>query len=364
MSESKSSYRIAVDCMGGDKGPAEVVSAVRMALSELGEADKLILFGRETELQPLLDKAGLAGNARIELRHASDVIAMDDKPMQAIKSKKDASMIRAFEALKAGQVDAVVSTGNTKVLVGAGTLKLRAIAGAERPALATIWPRRKGHFIMLDAGANPEATPEHLVHNAILGNLYARATLGIEKPRIGLLTVGTEEGKGGERITKTHTLLKAMGDAINYVGPVEGYDMFEDAVDVVVTDGFTGNVVLKTCEGVFSMIQDLVKQRVKKNPFYVVAALMLVPMLKALKNHLKPEAYGGAPLLGLSGLVLKSHGSATAPAIASAIRLARTALKADLISRSKAELIVANERIREAHAHHHAHHAKPAEQGN
>ncbi len=350
MSAGNRSYRIAVDCMGGDKGPAEVVSAVRMALREIGEGDKIVLFGRETELQPLLVKAGLAGDARIELRHAGEVIGMGDKPMQAIKSKKDASMIRALEALKGGEVDAVVSCGNTKVLVGAGTLKLRAIAGAERPALATIWPRRRGHFIMLDAGANPEATPEQLVHNAVLGSLYARASLGVAKPRIGLLTVGTEEGKGGDRINKTHTLLKALGDTIHYVGPVEGYDLFEDSVDVVVTDGFTGNVVLKTSEGIFHMLQDMIKERVKRNPFYMVAGLVLVPMLKALKNHLKPDSYGGAPLLGLSGLVMKSHGSASAPAIASAIRLGRQALEADLLESMKAALASANERIRETQA--------------
>ena len=346
MSEPKS-YRIAVDCMGGDKGPAEVVTALRIALPELGAGDKLVLFGRETELNPLLAKAGLAGDARLEVRHTSEVIAMDDKPMQAIKSKKDASMIRAFEALKAGEVDAVVSCGNTKVLVGAGLLKLRTVAGAERPALATIWPRRKGHFIMLDAGANPEATPEQLVHNAVLGSLYAKATLDVARPRVGLLTVGTEEGKGGDRINKTHTLLKALGDSINYVGPVEGYDLFEDAVDVAVTDGFTGNVFLKTSEGVFAMLQDLIKERVKKNPFYIVAGLVLLPMLKSLKQHLKPETYGGAPLLGLSGLVMKSHGSASAAAIASAIRLGRQALVADIITRSTAELETANTRIRE-----------------
>jgi glycerol-3-phosphate acyltransferase PlsX len=352
MSAGNRSYRIAVDCMGGDKGPAEVVSAVRLALRELGEADKVVLFGRETELQPLLDKAGLAGTARIELRHCGEVIAMDDNPMQALKQKKDSSMLRALDALKAGEVDAVVSCGNTKVLVGAGLLKLRAIAGAERTALTTIWPRRQGHFIMLDAGANPEATPGHLVHNAVLGSLYAKATLGIAKPRVGLLTVGTEEGKGGDRINKTHTMLKALGDSIHYVGPVEGYDLFEDAVDVVVTDGFTGNVVLKTSEGIFHMVQHMIKERVKRNPFYLLGGLMLVPMLKSLKSHLKPESYGGAPLLGLSGLVMKSHGSASAPAIASAIRLGRQALEADLLESMKAGLIVANERIRESHAHH------------
>ena len=359
MSAGNRSYRIAVDCMGGDKGPAEVVSAVRLALRDLGPNDKLVLVGRETELQPLLDKAKLAAHPQVELRHAGDVISMDDKPMQAMKSKKDASMLRAFEMLKAGEVDAVVSTGNTKVLVAAGTLKLRTIAGADRPALVAIWPRRKGHFIMLDMGANPDASPEHLVHSAVLGSLYARATLGIDKPRVGLLTVGTEEGKGGDRINRTHSHLKGLGDAINYVGPVEGYDMFEDSVDVVVTDGFTGNIVLKTSEGLFGMIQDLIKERLKRNPLYLLPGLLLTPLLRGVKSHMKPEAYGGAPLLGLSGLVIKAHGSASAAGVASAIRIGRNALVADLTDHMKVELAVANERIREAHARaQHAHHTK------
>lgn len=340
-----SSFRIALDCMGGDKGPAEVVSAVRFALGSLAPGDRLVLVGREPELRPLLNRAGLADNVAIELHHADEVILPDDKPMQAIKSKKDASMIRALEMLKAGEVHAVVSTGNTKVLVGAGTLKVRPLAGAERPALAAILPCKSGSFILVDAGANPEATPDHLVHNAVLGSLYAHVVLGIARPRVGLLTVGTEEGKGGERINSTHALLKSLGDSINYVGPVEGFDMFEDAVDVVVTDGFTGNIVLKSLEGLFYMVKDEVVVRVKRNPFYLLGGLMLAPLLRAVRAKLRPEKNGGAPLLGLGGLVIKAHGSSNAAAIASAIGLARLALAADLLPRMKGDLAAANDRI-------------------
>ena len=357
MPEDRKSYRIAVDCMGGDKGPSEVIAAVRLALGDLDPADKLVLVGRDAELSVLLAKAGLSGDARIEIRDASEVIMMTDKPMQAIKSKKNASMMRALDMLKAGEVDAVVSTGNTKVLVGAGTLKLRAMPGAERPALATIWPRHGGHFIMLDAGANPEATPEHLVHNAVLGSLFAQSILSIARPRVGLLTVGTEEGKGGDRINKTHALLKSLGDAINYVGPVEGYDLFENAVDVAVTDGFTGNVVLKTSEGIFHMLQDMIKERLKRNPLYLLPALCLAPMVLSLRRHLRPESYGGAPLLGLNGIVFKSHGSASAKGLASAIRLTRGVLVADIRARSLAALASANAAIAAANAPV----AKPAE---
>lgn len=345
MSASQTAYRIAVDCMGGDKGPAEVVAAVRLALAQLAATDRLVLVGREPELTPLLEKAGLAREPRIEIRHADEIVRMDDKPMQAIKSKKDASMIRALEMVKAGEADAMVSTGNTKVLVGAGTLKVRPLVGAERPALAAILPSDKGSFILVDAGANPESTPDHLVHNAVLGSLYAHAVLGIAKPRVGLLTVGSEEGKGGDRINKTHTLLKGLGDSIHYVGPVEGFDMFEDVVDVVVTDGFTGNVVLKSLEGLFYMVKGQVSARVKYNPLYWLGGALLYPMLRALRGHLKPEKNGGAPLLGLGGLVIKAHGSSNAAAIASAIVLARRALVADLLPRMKGELATANAKI-------------------
>ncbi|MDR2983119.1 MAG: phosphate acyltransferase PlsX [Puniceicoccales bacterium] len=347
-SAGSKSYRIAVDCMGGDKGPAEVVFAAAMALEDIGPEDTLILIGQEEILTPLLQKAHIVDNPRIKIHHASEIIAMDDKPMQAIKSKKDASMIRALEMVKAGEADAMVSTGNTKVLVGAGTLKLRPMPGADRPALAAIMPNHRGHFILMDVGANPESTPEHLVHNAVLGSLYAQAALGMEKPRVGLLTVGTEEGKGGERINHTHAMLKKLGDQINYVGPVEGFDMFEGEIDVVITDGFTGNVLLKSLEGLFYMLQGLIKEKSGFNLLYALGFLLLMPVLSKLKHHLKPERNGGAPLLGLSALVMKAHGSGNRNAIRSAIRLGREALSHNMTSRMQDALIIAKEKLEES----------------
>ena len=324
----KKGHRIALDCMGGDMGPSEAVAAAAVAFKEgiIGPDDALVLVGHEDNLRMLAIEHRALKNSRVSFRHAASIVAPDDAPMAVLKSKRDSSMVVALEMLKAGEVDVVISTGNTKALVAAGTIKVRPMEGAERPALAAIMPRREGHFILLDVGANPEATPAQMVHNAVLGSIYAQSALGIVSPRIGLLSVGTEEGKGGPRINRTHSLLKAMGDRINYVGPVEGFDVFGDACDVVVTDGFTGNVILKTLEGLVYMVRDMVGSKVKSNPVYLAGGIAMFPLLRDLKGKLKPERYGGAPLLGLTGLVMKAHGSSNRQSIASAIRLGLEAL--------------------------------------
>jgi len=217
----KKGHRIALDCMGGDMGPSEAVAAAAVAFKEgiIGPDDALVLVGHEDNLRMLAIEHRALKNSRVSFRHAASIVAPDDAPMAVLKSKRDSSMVVALEMLKAGEVDVVISTGNTKALVAAGTIKVRPMEGAERPALAAIMPRREGHFILLDVGANPEATPAQMLHNAVLGSIYAQSALGIVNPRVGLLSVGTEEGKGGPRINRTHSLLKAMGDRINYVGP-------------------------------------------------------------------------------------------------------------------------------------------------
>ncbi|MDR1497124.1 MAG: phosphate acyltransferase PlsX [Puniceicoccales bacterium] len=345
--DTRAYYRIAVDCMGGDKGPAEVVRGVKLALNDVGPEDRFILVGKEKWLRSLVKKTGLEGHPRIEIRNADEVISMDDKPMQALKSKKDASMMVAFDMVKQGEADAVFSTGNTKVLVGAGAVKLRLIPGADRPALVAIMPHTKGYFVLLDVGANPESTPRHLMHNAVMGTIYAQAALGIERPRLGLLTVGTEEGKGGARINNTHTLLKKLGDEINYVGPMEGFDMFEGNYDVVIVDGFTGNILLKTAEGMFSMLQRLVKEKLRWNPLYLLGATALLPVANGVKEHLSSDRNGGAPLLGLSALVMKAHGSGNRHAIRGTIRLGREALSKQMSYRLEHALTRANEIVAE-----------------
>ncbi|MDR2429755.1 MAG: phosphate acyltransferase PlsX [Puniceicoccales bacterium] len=334
--------RIAVDCMGGDHGAKEVIAGTALALDDIRAHDKIILVGNIAEIEPLAKKSRIAAHPQIELQHAPEIIRMDDKPMQAIKSKKDASMMVALEMVRNGGADAMLSTGNTKVLVGAGTLKLRPMPGADRPALAAIMPHLTGHFILMDVGANPESTPLHLMHNAVMGALYANAALGIAKPRVGLLTVGTEESKGGERINQTHALLKKLGGEINYAGPVEGFDMFDGEVDVVIVDGFTGNVLLKSVEGMFYMMQDLARKKTGRNPLYLAGALAFSPVLRGIKHHLKPERNGGAPLLGLGALVMKAHASSNRNAIRNAIRLGREALSHNLTAQMKDALARAN----------------------
>ncbi len=351
--EATKSYKIAIDCMGGDKGPLEVIHAVALALRELGNGDKVVLVGQEPVLAPLLRETRLGEDPRVEIHHAPAVIAMNDKPMQALKSKKYASMISAFELLKANEVDAVVSTGNTKVLVGAGTIKVRMLAGCQRPALTAILPRKAGFAIIVDVGANPETTPEQLVHNAVLGSLYSSGTLGVKKPKVGLLTVGTEEGKGGERINKANSYLKALSEKIDYfeyAGPIEGFDVFCSDVDVIITDGFTGNVVIKSLEGLVYMLKEILSSKIKRNPLYILAMLLLYPLLKSMKSQLRPEKFGGAPLLGLAGMVIKAHGSSNRYGTCSAILMAKNALSNGVSERAPEALALTNSFLEEIKA--------------
>lgn len=337
------SERIAVDAMGGDLGPYEVVEAVRLATTSNAGLAPVTLVGDETVLRPLLNKAGLEGSSRVSVFHASEVITMDDKPLIGLKKKKDSSMIRAIELVKDGQASVVVSCGNTGALMAGGTIRLRTMEGVVRPALAAIVPRAGGHFVLIDAGANPEARPEHLVHNAILGSHYARVMLGVASPRIGLMTIGTEEGKGNALTTETHDLLKRASNIINYAGPIEGFQVFAEHVDVVVCDGFVGNIMLKSWESLANFFTGTLKQELRANPIRMLGAALSSGAFTALKERVNPERYGGAPLLGLRGNILKAHGSSNRHAIGSAIRAANEIIRADLNHRIEADIARANE---------------------
>jgi phosphate acyltransferase len=312
---------VAVDAMGGDLGPSEVVEAVKLAFQHVGKLSKVILVGDEAVLAPELERAGLARNPSVSIHHASEVITMEDKPLQSLKRKKDSSMFRAIELVKEGQAKALISCGNTGCLMAGGTIKLRTLPGVDRPALATVIPNKKRHFVLIDAGANPEARPEHLVHNAILGSIYCRIALGVDSPRIGLLTIGTEEGKGNELTHQTHELLKKTGSLINYSGPIEGFHVFDNQVDVVVCDGFVGNILLKTCESLFHTLKDYLKEELTATWVRKAGAFLAMGAFKEMKQQLNPDSYGGAPLLGLKGNILKAHGSSNRTAIMNAIRM-------------------------------------------
>jgi len=337
--------RIAVDAMGGDLGPAEVVAAVKLALTHYPRLNPIVLVGDEAQLNPLLEHAGLERNRRLSVVHAPEVITMEDKPMVALKRKKDSSMVRAIELVKNGEASGVVSCGNTGALMAGGTLRLRTMDGVVRPALAAIVPREGGHLVLIDAGANPEARPEHLVHNAILGSHYCRVMLGIPSPRVGLMTIGTEEGKGNALSTETHELLRRIGDIINYAGPIEGFHVFTEHVDVVVCDGFVGNIMLKSWESLVKFFSGVLREELRANPMRAAGALLSRGAFNALRERINPERYSGAPLLGLRGNVLKAHGSSTRHAIMSAILAADEIIKADLNSRIQADLAQINARL-------------------
>ena len=347
VNSSGATGRIAVDAMGGDLGPSEVVAAVKLAFEELPELNPITLVGEESVLAPLVAEAGLAGMSQLTVFHAPDVITMDDKPLMALKRKKDSSMVRAIELVKAGDASVVVSCGNTGALMATGTLRLRTMEGVDRPALAAVVPRKGGHFILIDAGANPEAKADHLVHNAILGSHYCRVVLGGASPRVGLITIGTEEGKGNGLVAETHEQLKRLGSVLNYSGPIEGFNVFEDHVDVVVCDGFVGNILLKSWESLSRFMTGLLRDELSTNPMRMAGALLSQGAFDALKRRINPEGYGGAPLLGLRGNILKAHGSSNREAIKSAIRAASEIIKNDMNHRIEADVARANELLRQ-----------------
>jgi glycerol-3-phosphate acyltransferase PlsX len=339
--------RIAVDAMGGDLGPSEVVEAVRLAFRQYPDLNPITLVGDEAVLRPLLGRIPPERRDQVSIHHASEVVTMDDKPLMALKRKKDSSMIRAIELVKEGHASVVVSCGNTGALMAAGTLRLRTMEGIARPALAAVVPRENGHFILIDAGANPEAKPEHLVHNAILGSHYCRVMLGIASPRVGLMTIGTEEGKGNALITETNELLRRTGDLVNYSGPIEGFQVFAEHVDVVVCDGFVGNIMLKSWESLVKFFSGMLREELQANPVRATGALLSKGAFSALKERINPERYGGAPLLGLKGNILKAHGSSNRHAIKSAIYAASRIIRADMNHLIEADIARANELLAE-----------------
>lgn len=328
-----SAARIALDAMGGDLGPAEVVAAAKLALADSRLANDLTLVGQPALLEPLLQQQGLTSHPRLRLHPASEVITMEDKPLKALRAKKDSSMVRAIELVKTGEAGALVSCGNTGALMAGGTLRLRTLDGIDRPALAAVIPRAGGHFILIDAGANPEAEPRHLVHNALVGSHYARVILGCQRPRVGLLTIGTEEGKGNALSTATHDILKRVGAAglLHYSGPTEGFQVFTDHCDVAVCDGFVGNLLLKSWESLAKFFKGTLESELKANPLRLTGAALSRGAFKALKARMNPDRYSGAPLLGLRGNILKAHGSSNRHALHSAILAADKILRADLL---------------------------------
>lgn len=315
--------KIAVDGMGGDNAPKEIVAGVLKALDEFTDLE-VELYGHQEKMQPYLRE-----HARLNVIHCEEIIEAEDDPVRSVRRKKDASMVQMATAVKEGRADACVSAGNTGALMSSGLFIVGRIDGVDRPALAPTLPTIDGKgFVMLDMGANAQARPEHLVQYAIMGSIYAAKVRGIENPTVGLLNIGTEEKKGNELTKTAYPLLQQA--PINFIGNVESRDLLNGAADVVVTDGFTGNMVLKTIEGtamnVFAMIKDVFKSSAKTK----VAALLVKDQLGGLKGMLDYSEYGGAGLFGLKAPVIKAHGSSNANAIFNAIRQTRTMVEHDV----------------------------------
>ena len=333
---------IGIDAMGSDGGPEQVVAGVRLALETVGGAvERFVLAGDEAVLRPLLRRNGVEDSSRVEILHTPEVITMDENPLSALRHKKGASMFRAIEGVRDGMLDAVLSCGNTGALMAGSTLKLRTIEGIDRPALTSVIPTRTHPFILIDVGANPTSEARFLVHNAVLGSHFARAVLQAEHPRVGLLTVGTEEGKGNEAVHAAHAFLKQC-DGLNYVGLIEGFDLFGGTADVVVCDGFVGNIVLKLCESLFWELKTFIKEKMRKNPMRKLGALLCSGVFRDMKRQLAPEKYSGAPLLGLNGWVFKTHGSGKAEAVAGGIGMMVKCVRSYKPQEVKADVARAN----------------------
>jgi glycerol-3-phosphate acyltransferase PlsX len=310
---------IALDGMGGDIGPDVVVPAALQVLKTSGDALRLILVGQEDVLSARLTRLKAKGHPQIVIRHASQLVSMDESPAQALRVKKDSSMRVAINLVKHGEADACVSAGNTGALMATARFVLKTLPGIDRPAICTTLPTVRGYVQVLDLGANVDSKAEHLLQFAVMGSVLA-AVNGIERPRVGLLNIGEEAIKGNEQVKEAARLL-AVSD-LNYIGFVEGDGIYLDDVDVVVCDGFVGNVALKSSEGVAKLIRHYMTQEFKRNLLTRFAGLIALPVLRAFRRRIDPRRYNGASLLGLPGIVIKSHGGADALAFANAIRVA------------------------------------------
>lgn len=311
--------KIAVDAMGGDFAPQNIVAGTVQALRNDGPISRLCLVGDQERVRAELQKHGPI-DPRIEIVHATEVIAMDDDPVRAVRRKKDSSMARAIDLVKQGQADAVVSAGNTGALLTTAHLKLRTLEGVDRPGLAILIPSPENVFVLMDAGANLEPHPSNLVQYAIMGSMYSKQIIGYPNPRVGLFSIGSEDMKGNERTLEAHRLLKQTN--LNFVGNIDGHDLFANIADVIVTDAFVGNAVLKACESTARLVSTWLKQELRKNPLRMLGALLAAGAFRGLKRKADPDEYGGAVLLGINGICIKAHGASSPKAIMNAIRVA------------------------------------------
>lgn len=310
---------LAIDAMGGDAGPGAVIDGVARAVAR-GLRGRFVFFGDEATLAPLIAGAGALNGA--EVRHANDVVSMSDKPMHVLRRGRETSMWAAVTAVSEGEADAVLSCGNTGALMAVAKKQLKMIEGVDRPAISALWPTPRGRSVVLDVGANVEANEDQLVQFAIMGEAYFRALTGTQKPTVGLLNVGSEDLKGHELIRTAARVLREADPDMAFKGFVEGDGISKGDVDVVVTDGFTGNIALKSAEGAARLVGGWVKEALNGSLNAKLGALMMLPGLRKLKDRIDPSSMNGGVFLGLNGLVVKSHGGADARGVASAVQIA------------------------------------------
>lgn len=335
--------RLAVDVMGGDHGCELVIAAAKRTLETNKEITALYLVGNKADIHAALPPGGFRDH-RVKVIHTTEVVTMEDKPVNALRKKKDSSIARAAELVNEGKADALVSLGNTGGIFAAATFKIGRLPGVDRGCIATMIPREVGEFVVVDAGANIECKPVHLAQFAVMGSVYSREVLGRKRPRVGVLSIGTEDSKGNELTLGAFKLCRQL-DNINFIGNVEGHDLFKDHVDVVVCDGFVGNIVLKTSESLAVAMFTMLKHELMSNPKRKIGAYLAQSAFQAIRKRMDPEVYGGAPLLGFKGTVMKAHASARERAVVSALRVTTETLQHHVNEIIEREIARANERL-------------------
>jgi glycerol-3-phosphate acyltransferase PlsX len=328
---------VAIDVMGGDHGPRVTIPATLALLKEDSNI-KVILVGLSESIDAQLRLHKASNHPRIRIQHASEVVLMDESPQSAMKNKKDSSMRVAINLVKSGDADACVSAGNTGALMATARFVLKTLDGIDRPAIAGILPNKNAITYMLDLGANADCTPDHLLQFAIMGSVLVACVEQKDRPTVGLLNIGSEDIKGNEVVKQTAELLRASH--LNFYGNVEGDDIYKGTTDLVVCDGFVGNVALKTSEGLAHFMGGALSQEFKRNPITKLMALIAMPVLKAFKKRLDPRRYNGASFLGLRGIVVKSHGGADAFAFKHAIIKAVEEAKSGVLSHITEQLAI------------------------
>src|ERR1700724_115028 len=319
--------KISVEAMGGDFGAPHLVPGAVMALREYPHISKLFLVGDTPQIESELKKLN-CNDGKIDIVHSTQVVDMSDKAWSAVRRKKDSSVSRAVDLVKRGSADAIVSAGHTGAAVAASMIKLRTLPGIDRPGIAAVLPTETNVFVLVDAGANIDARPEHLIQYAFMGSVYSRHVLHYKNPTVGLISLGDEDVKGTELTKEVFKMLKPS--SLNFVGNIEGRHLFEDPVEVVVCDGFVGNVILKTCESISVAIFTWLKHELMKSGARMAGAYLARNAFKTIKKKVNYEEYGGMPLLGVNGICIIAHGASTPKAIKNALRVAAESIQHEI----------------------------------